>query len=299
VDLAERLGLPGHIFPPIVEPGTVLGSLLPWVAEETGASGVKVVAVGSHDTASAVAAVPASSSDYAYLSSGTWSLMGVAAPAPVINDTTLGYNFTNEGGVGNTIRLLKNITGLWVIQESRRAWARNGESLSWDDITQRAAAAAPFTMVLDVDAPDFLAPGDMPVRIREYAGRTGQPAPQDVGTTARVVLESLAMKYRLTLERLDNLVGRRIGVLHIVGGGTQNRLLSQFAANATGRTVVSGPVEATAVGNILMQMLATGAIGSLDEGREVVRRSFNVEVFEPEQTAAWDDAYARFLALIR
>jgi rhamnulokinase len=224
--------------------------------------------------------------------------MGVAASAPVINDATLAYNFTNEGGVGNTIRLLKNITGLWVIQESRRAWARDGENLTWDDITQRAASAEPFTMLFDVDASDFLAPGDMPKRIREYARRTSQPAPQDVGTTARVVLESLAMKYRLTLERLDTLMGRRIGVLHIVGGGTQNRLLSQFAANATGRPVVAGPVEATAIGNLLMQMLAVGAIASLDEGREVVRRSFAVETFEPQDTAAWDAAYGRFAALL-
>ncbi len=297
-DLAGRLGLPTDIYPAIVEPGTVLGPLLPWVAEETGVRDLVVVAVGSHDTASAVAAVPAQGEDYAYLSSGTWSLMGVAAREPVINETTLEYNFTNEGGVGGTIRLLKNITGLWVIQESRRAWARDGESLSWDEITQCAAAAPAFTALFDVDAPDFLAPGDMPQRIREYAARTGQPAPDGVGDVARVVLESLALKYRWTLERMDRMMGRRIPTLHIVGGGTQNRLLSQFAANATGRTVVAGPIEATAVGNILMQMQAVGAIGSLDEGREIVRRSFNVEVFEPKDTAAWDDAYARFTALL-
>jgi rhamnulokinase len=313
VALAERLGIPSHIFPEIVEPGTVLGPLLPWVGEETGGHGLAVVAVGAHDTASAVAAVPARGEDYAYLSSGTWSLMGVAARAPVINDVTLEYNFTNEGGVGNTIRLLKNITGLWVIQECRRAWARevgavhpsltvrvrDEPPLSWDEITQRAEAAPAFTALIDVDAPDFLTPGDMPQRIRDYAARTGQPAPQDVGEVARAVLESLALKYRWTLERLDRLTGRRISTLHIVGGGTQNRLLSQFAADATGRTLVAGPVEATAVGNILMQMLAVGAIGSLEEGREIVRRSFNVEVFEPADTPAWNDAYARFTAILK
>jgi rhamnulokinase len=298
-DLAERLGIPSDIFPEIVPPGAVLGPLLPWVAEETGARELVVVAPGCHDTASAVAAVPARGEHYAYLSSGTWSLMGVAARAPVINDITLEYNFTNEGGVGDTIRLLKNITGLWVIQESRRAWARVGQDLSWDEITQRAAAAPAFTALIDVDAPDFLAPGDMPQRIREYAARTGQPAPLNVGEVSRVVLESLALKYRWTLERLDRLTGGRIPTLHIVGGGTQNRLLSQFAANATGRTVISGPVEATAIGNILMQMLAMGAIGSLEEGREVVRRSFPVETFESEDTAAWDEAYGRFLGLVR
>jgi rhamnulokinase len=302
-DLAERLGIPPGIFPEIVAPGTVLGPLLPWVAEETGGRALVVVAPGCHDTASAVAAVPARGEDYAYLSSGTWSLMGVAARAPVINDVTLEYNFTNEGGVGDTIRLLKNITGLWVIQESRRAWAREVGAvreppLQWDEITQRAAAAPAFTALIDVDAPDFLAPGDMPGRIREYAARTGQPAPQDVGEVARVVLESLALKYRWTLERLDRLADRRIATLHIVGGGTQNRLLSQFAANATGRTVVAGPVEATAIGSILMQMLALGAIESLEEGREIVRRSFPVETFEPKDTEAWNGAYARFTALL-
>jgi rhamnulokinase len=297
-DLLGRLDIPTHIFPPVIQAGSVLGPLLPPVAEETGARDVTVVAPGCHDTASAVAAVPAEGQDYAYVSSGTWSLMGVEIARAVINDKTLAFNFTNEGGVGNTIRLLKNIAGLWLIQECRRTWNQEGANFSWDEITALAKGAAPFAAIVDVDTRDFLAPGDMSARIRDYCARTGQPVPQDRGTIARVVLESLALKYRLVLEMLDDLVGHRIGTLHIVGGGTKNRLLSQFAADAIGRPVVAGPVEATAIGSILMQMLAVGTIRSLGEGREIVRRSFGTETFEPRQTSPWDEASARFRALV-
>ncbi len=300
--LLAQLGIPTHFLPSLIPPGTVLGPLLPHIADETGARDVILVAPGCHDTASAVAAVPAERPDSAYLSSGTWSLMGVETTAPVVNETSLAFNFTNEGGVCSTFRLLKNITGLWVIQECRRAWAavetlHATSLLSWDEIVRLAEAAPPFTAAIDVDARDFQAPGDMPARIRDYCLRTGQTVPADRGTMARVVFESLAFKYRRTLEMLEQLTGQRVGVLHIVGGGTQNRLLSQFAANAIGRPVVAGPVEATAAGNILLQMLATGAISSLAEGRAVIRRSFATETFEPRDTAAWDEAYARFLAL--
>lgn len=298
--LLERLGIPTHIFSAeIVPPGTVLGDLLPWVAEETGARGVKLVAPGTHDTASAVAAVPAEGHDHAYLSSGTWSLIGVETPQPVVNETALSLNFTNEGGVCDTIRLLKNITGLWLIQECRRTWQQAGQRLSWDEIVQLAAASQPFTAFVDVDAADFARPGDMPSRIRAYCQRTGQPVPQDNGTVARVVFESLALKYRAVIEMLEALIGKRVGVLHIVGGGTQNRLLSQFAANAMGRPVIAGPIEATAIGNLLMQMLAVGDISSLTEGREVVRRSFPTQTFEAQDVSAWEDAYARFGSLRR
>lgn len=293
-DLLEKLGIPTHMFPPVIQPGTVLGPLLPHVAEETGAKDIAIVAPGTHDTGSAVAAVPAESTDYAYLSSGTWSLIGVEIPQAVINAKTLAFNFTNEGGVCHTIRLLKNITGLWMIQECRRMWQQEGAQLSWNDITAMAAEAPAFTAVLDVDAKDFLAPGDMPGRIRSYCTRTGQPEPQDRGTVARIVFESLALRYRYVQEMMDDLVGRRIGTLHIVGGGSQNRLVNQFTADCMGRPVVAGPVEATAIGNILMQMLAIGAIGSLEEGRQVVRDSFATERFEPGEQAPWDEAYERF-----
>jgi rhamnulokinase len=294
--ILDRLGIPTHFLPPIIEAGTVIGGLLPAVLEDTGARGVKVVAPGCHDTASAIAAVPAESPDYAYVSSGTWSLMGVEAAQPVVNEKALAFNVTNEGGVCGTIRLLKNITGLWVIQECRRTWQQEG-AISWDEIVALAAAAPAFTAFIEVDAADFLQPGDMPARIRAYCARTGQPVPADRGTVARIVLESLALKYRRTLEMLDELVGHRLAVLHIMGGGTQNRLLSRLAANAIARPVVAGPIEATAAGNILMQMLATGAIDSLAEGRAVIRRSFSTERFEPQDTAAWDEAYARFRKL--
>jgi rhamnulokinase len=293
--LLERLGIPTHYLPPIVEAGTVLGGLLPAVIEETGAQGVQIVAPGSHDTASAVAAVPAESVDYAYLSSGTWSLMGVEIPQPIINETALAFNVTNEGGVCDTIRLLKNIAGLWIIQECRRTWAAEGQSLSWDDIVQHAAAAQPFIAQIDVDAHDFLAPGDMPARIREYCRRTGQAVPEGIGQIVRVVYESLALKYHHVLEMMETLVGHRIGVLHIVGGGAQNKLLNQLTADAIGRPVVAGPFEATAVGNLLMQMLATGAVGSLAEGRALVRCSFSTETYDPKDADAWDKADAKSL----
>jgi rhamnulokinase len=242
--------------------------------------------------------VPAAGEGFAYLSSGTWSLIGAETREPVINEASLGYNFTNEGGVCGTIRLLKNITGLWIIQESRRVWAAEGQSLSWDDIVVQAAAAPAFTAFINVDSHDFLSPGDMPNRVRDFCSRTGQPVPQTVGQVARVVYESLAMKYRRTLEMLEAMVGRRLEPLHIVGGGTKNRLLNQFTADVIGRPVVAGPVEATAAGNLLMQLLATGHIGSLAQGRDLLRRSLGVEVYEPQETAAWEEAYSQFGRLV-
>jgi len=292
--LIEKMGIPVHIFPDIVQPGTVLGDLLPAVRDETNAHHVSVIAPGCHDTASAVAAVPVGAGSYAYLSSGTWSLMGVETLQPVITDKSREYNFTNEGGVCNTVRLLKNMSGMWVIQECRRTWASEGQAFSYDEITRLASGAQPFTAFIDTDAQEFMPPGDMPTRIRQFCVRTGQKPPEDKGTIARLVFESLACKYRWTLERLEGLVGHRLDTLHIVGGGSQNRLLNQFTADAIGRPVVTGPVEATAAGNALMQLLALGAIGSLEEGREVIRRSFGTETFSPRETSRWDEAYTRY-----
>ncbi len=301
--LLESLGLPPHIFPEVIQPGGVVDNLLPSVLAECGLSGsIPVIAPGCHDTASAVAAVPVDEADkgsFAYISSGTWSLVGTEAQAPVISDKSLAYNFTNEGGVQNTIRLLKNVTGLWLVQECRRIWAGQGEELSFAELTRLAGEAPPFTALLDPDDAAFLSPGDMPARIREYAGRTGQATPASKGANVRTALESLALKYRWVIDRLEELIGQPVSVVHIVGGGTQNRLLNQFAANATGRPVVTGPVEATAIGNVLMQMLAVGQIGSLQEGRELVRRSFSVETYEPQERVAWDEAYGRYLELIQ
>jgi rhamnulokinase len=298
IPLLERLGIPTHIFPEIVPPGTVLGDLLPAVAEEVGVSGLPVIAPGCHDTALAVAAVPAKDSDFVYLSSGTWSLMGAELSEPVINEQSLAFDFTNEGGVGGTFRFLKNITGLWLVQECRRTWARQGEELLYDDLTQMAAQAKPLQSVVDPDYSEFLKPGDMPARIRAFCERTGQSVPQSKGAIVRCALESLALKYRWVLGRIEEMLGRRLEPIHIVGGGTQNRLLNQFAADATGRQVITGPIEATAAGNVITQAMALGHIGSLEEGRRIVRNSFDVATYEPAGRAEWDEAYARFLAVM-
>jgi rhamnulokinase len=301
--LLEKLGLPAHIFPEIIQPGTELGPLLPGIAAEIGLEQkLAVIAPGSHDTASAVAGVPVAESDkgsFAYISSGTWSLMGTETATPVINEKSLAYNFTNEGGVQQTIRLLKNIMGLWLVQECRRTWAQQGDELSYDDLTRMASAALPFSALVEPDDSTFLAPGDMPARLRDFCMRTGQPPPETQGAFVRCALESLALKYRWVVEKLEALTGRSITVIHIVGGGTKNRLLNQFTADATGRPVVTGPVEATAIGNILMQMLAVGQISSLSEGRELVRRSFSVETYQPQNEAAWTEAYQRYLEIVR
>jgi rhamnulokinase len=296
--LLEKLGIPAHIFPQIVPPGTVLGNLSPSVAAEVGAGDLPVIAPGCHDTALAVAAVPAEGSDFVYISSGTWSLMGAELSGPVINEKSLAFDFTNEGGVCDTFRLLKNITGLWLVQECRRTWARQGERLSYDALTQMAAQAAPLQSLVDPDYGEFLRPGDMPARIRAFCRRTGQPVPGSRGAVLRCALESLALKYRWVLERLETTLGRRLDPIHIIGGGTQNLLLNQLTADATGRRVVTGPIEATAAGNVMMQAMALGYIGSLEDGRQIVRNSFEMATYEPAGGSEWDEAYDRFATLI-
>jgi rhamnulokinase len=292
------LGIPRRIFPPIIQPGTVLGALLPEVAEETGAGGLPVITPACHDTGSAVAAVPAQGQDFAWLSSGTWSVMGAEVRAPVINPASLRFNFTNEGGVNGTFRFSRNIAGLWLVQECRRTWAAQGQELSYAALTELAAGAPPFVSLVDPDVPEFSKPGDMPARLRAYCRRTGQPVPESQAAIVRCALESLALKYRWVLEKLEEIVGHRLDPLHIVGGGTQNRLLNQFAADAVGRAVIAGPVEATAMGNILMQAVALHHIGSLAEGRRVVGDSFEQTPYAPQHRAAWDAAYPRFVALL-
>jgi rhamnulokinase len=281
-----------------VPPGTVLGDLLPEVADELVIDPIPVIAPACHDTGSAVAAVPAQERDIAYISSGTWSLMGVEVDEPVITPQSLDYNFTNEGGVCDTFRLLKNIMGLWLVQECRREWARAGEAYNYGELTEMAAQAPPFGPIIDVDAHRFLVPGDMPDKIRAYCQETGQDVPQSKGQVLRCALESLALRYRWVLERLEEMMGRTIPAVHIIGGGMQNELLCQFGADAMQRPIMAGPIEATAMGNILMQALALGHISSLEEGRAVVRRSFDVQVYEPVDAAPWEEAYERYLALL-
>lgn len=288
--LLAALGIPGRLLPPLVPPGTPIGPMLAGVAREAGWFGeVPVIAVGSHDTASAVAAVPDLDAASAYLSSGTWSLMGVEVPEPVINDLSLVLNFTNEGGVGQTIRLLKNIMGLWLVQECQRQWRHD-----WPALERLAATAAPFRSLVDPDSPEFLSPGDMPAAIRGFCRRTGQPEPADEGAVVRCCLESLALKYRIVFEDLERLTGRRLDVIRIVGGGCRNRLLNQFTADACGRPVVAGPVEATAMGNILVQAVATGHMRNLAEGRRAVAASAGREEFAPADPGPWNAVNTRF-----
>jgi rhamnulokinase len=305
-ELCEALELPRRIFPEIVEPGTLLGPLLSSVADEVGARQVSVVAPATHDTASAVAAVPvlagSNSSeppDWCYLSSGTWSLLGVEIAQPMINADTLRFNFTNEGGVAGTTRLLKNIMGLWLVQECRRTWARSKHEFSYDDLLSLAQTQPPFISLIDPDDPGFLAPGDMPSRIAAFCKSNGQPVPASEGAFVRCALESLALKYRWTIERLELILGSGIRTIHVVGGGARNALLCQFTADACNRAVRAGPVEATAVGNILMQALGRQMLSSVADLRSVVARSFPAVVYEPKQTAAWDEAADRFGKLIR
>ena len=291
--LLSRLGIPTGMFGQVVQPGTRLGPILPAVADRVGLRGLQVVTPPCHDTASAVAAVPARGSRYAYISSGTWSLMGAVVPEPVVNDAARTLGFTNEGGVSGTVRLLKNIAGLWLVQECRRAWARAGEDLSYDALTALAAGARPFQAFIDPDDASFLSPEDMPAAIQAYLARTGQPALAKRGDLLRASLEGLAWDYRRTLAKLERLLGHRVEVIHIVGGGSQNQLLCQMAADACGRPVLAGPVEATAAGNLLAQAISAGECASWDEAREVVRATFPPRTYEPKETAAWDEASPR------
>jgi len=302
-ELLEKLGLPTRILGEIAPPGTNLGRLRENLAGETGLSGAEVVLPGSHDTASAVMAVPAASRpgrrpDWCYISLGTWALMGVESPEPLVNEKVLQLNFTNEGGVGDTFRVLKNITGLWMVQECRRVWNQAGRDWGWEDLNQLSAAARPLVSFVNPDAHQFLSPKDMPEAIRRFAAETGQPVPDDAGAVLRCALDSIAMKFRHVLGMCEELSGGRIETIHIVGGGTRNRQLCQAAADACGRRVLAGPAEATATGNLMMQAVAAGDVGSIAEAREVIGNSFQVEEYEPQNTGAWDDAYERFLALL-
>jgi rhamnulokinase len=307
-ELCRALDLPRPILPALIEPGSELGPLRRSVAEEVGMpTAVHVIAPGTHDTASAVAAVPVASHssssssappDWCYLSSGTWSLLGVEVSQPVINAETMRYNFTNEGGVAGTTRLLKNIMGLWLVQESRRTWARTGREMTYEELTARAQAAPPFAALVDPDDPSFLPPGDMPARLVAFCKRTGQRLPENEGGLVRCCLESLALKYRWTIERLEAILGTSIKTIHVVGGGARNSLLCQFTADACGRPVHAGPVEATAIGNILMQAVGRRQLGSVADLRAVVARSFPVAAYEPRDTAAWDRAADRFTAYV-
>lgn len=307
-DLIGRLEIPTNIFKPTSAPGSVCGQLQASVRRETGLGAVNVVLPGTHDTASAVMAVPSTSpigaADWAYVSLGTWALMGIESPVPVVNSTVEKYNFTNEGGVADTTRILKNICGLWLLQQCKESWTKSGKKASdgseitWETFNRWTAEADPCFCFIDPDHRDFLSPTDMPNAICEYAQRTGQQVPQTEGQILRTALDSIAMKFRQVIEICEEISGKKIETIHIVGGGTKNKLLCQAAADATGRRVVTGPIEATAIGNIMMQAIASGDVANIVEARQIIRNSFDVLEYEPKETKRWDDAYARYLNVI-
>lgn len=296
-ELMAKLGIPAHIFGEVKLPGTVRGTLLPEIAKECGVAEIPVIAIGGHDTASAVAAVPAQEKDFAYISSGTWSLLGAEVQKPLCTEGVMKANYTNEGGVDGSIRLLKNIMGLWIIQECKREWDRRGSETSFGELVELSMQAPAFKAILDVDDPCFLAPGDMPARIQAYCAKSGQPVPEGKGEISRVIYESLALKYRWAIERLEkDMLKKPIEALHIVGGGSKNALLNRFTAEAIKRPVIAGPDEGTIIGNLLVQAQALGAISGIRELREVVENSFPTKTFLPETDGkAWDEAYQRYL----
>jgi rhamnulokinase len=293
MELIDRLQLPTRLFAPIVEPGSLLGTLRSELAGSSALAGTRVIAPACHDTGSAIAAISAREGT-AFLSSGTWSLLGTEVDAPVITDEALRLNFTNEGGVNGTTRLLKNVMGLWMLRSCRQSWAADGREYAYRELMELASREIPFQHLVDPDDESFLFPYDMSAAIAAYCTKTNQPAPATPGAFVRTILESLAMRYRFALRNLEKLIDRPIEQIRVIGGGSKNRLLNQFTADATGRPVLAGPAEAAALGNIAVQILATGSADSLQEVRAIVDRSFPTEVFEPAATDQWDKEAARF-----
>ena len=296
--LFKAAGIPEKLAGEIVQPSTVLGELLPEVLEETGSAHIPCIAVAGHDTASAIVSVPAEGKNWAYLSSGTWSLLGVESPVPVVSEKTLEMNFTNEGGVEGTTRLLKNIMGMWLIQECKRVWDQEGE-ISWQQIVDMSDEAERFKSLIEPDDQMFLNPGNMPKAIQEYCKKSNQPVPLSKGEIARCIYDSLALKYKYTIRQIELVTGNKVEKLHIIGGGAHNKMMNQLTANATGIPVFAGPTEATAIGNIMLQAKAMGKVNSLPEIREIVRSSFVVNEYKPSQEINWDEAYRKFELLVR
>lgn len=297
-DLIREFGIPKRLFPEVVSPATVLGPLIPGLARQMGIRSVPVIATASLDTASAFAAVPSECDGCAVIVCNTRSAVGLEVTDPLVTDEAREADFSNEGGVEGTFRLMKSLMGLWLVEESKRQWAREGADMSYEKLYEQAAYAEAFKCIIDPDHFSFTAPGDIPNQIRDFCAATGQPIPETRGEIVRAAIEGIVLRYRHTIESLEMLVGRRIEVIHIVGGGCQNRLLCRLLANATGRLVVAGPLEATAAGNILVQGMAVGLIGSLSHAREIVRNSFVLQHHEPTDSSAWDEPYKRFLKLL-
>ncbi|MFV0401466.1 MAG: rhamnulokinase [Oscillospiraceae bacterium] len=293
-EVIDALDLPRRIFTPIVRPGTVTGSLSQDICEELGVPAVPVIAVGEHDTASAVVSVPAKGKDFIYVSCGTWSLFGTELDVPLRSDTAREHNVTNEGGVAGTIRFLKNISGLWMIQESRRQWIREGREFSYAELEKMALACEPFQCFIDPDDPRFTPQGNHPRRVREYCRETGQHVPESEGEIMRCIYESLALKYRYTREMITQCTGKEYGAIHIVGGGTKDNLLCQMTANATGLPVTAGPIEATALGNVAVQLIAVGQLADVAEARKVIAGSQQLFQYESADHEIWNGAYERY-----
>ncbi len=296
--IIQKLGLELDMFPEIIQPGTKIGNLLPAIANETGMSEIPVIATASHDTAAAIAAVPAQGSDFLYLSSGTWALMGVELDAPNTSDIALKYNFTNEGGVKNTIRFLKNIIGLWLLQECKRIWEQSGKEFSYDYLTKEAKKAKPFNSFINPEDPVFLNPMNMPETIKQYCKKTNQKIPNSIGEITRCILESLACKYKEVYIKLKEITKKSINKFHIFGGGSKNKLLNQFAANATNLEVKAGPSESTSIGNILVQCFYSNEISTLSDLRTIVRNSFDIESYSPQNVSEWEEAYKKYISII-
>ena len=296
-DLLAKLGIPARLLPDLIEPGECYGTLSPSLSEEFGCGAIPVLAVCTHDTASAVFAAPGEG-EFAYISCGTWSLFGTELKSPLIDEKSEAARYTNEGGYAGTIRFLKNIMGLWLIQESRRQWLREGETVTYADLEKEALASAPFACFIDCDAPEFETPGNLPERVRAFCRATGQRVPETRGEVMRCIYESLAMKYRTNLRALSRVTGQNFPALHMVGGGIKDTLLCKMSADATGVPVIAGPAEATVMGNIAVQLISLGEIADWETARKIVKESADAKVYEPRDTAAWDENDARFQSIL-
>ena len=297
-EILDAFGIKESVFAPLVQPGTVLGELSKEVCEECGVDPVPVISVCGHDTQSAITSVPCEDGDFAFLSSGTWSLFGTELDKPIVNETSMNINITNEGGFDGSTGFLKNIIGLWLIQESRRQWKREGKEYSYADLEKLALAAEPFKCFIDPDAPEFVPHGNIPERVREFCRKTGQYVPETVGEIMRCIYESLAMKYRLTFEKLRECTERDYPVIHVIGGGTKDGLLCQMTANSCDRTVKAGPIEATVMGNVAVQLMSDGSVKNIGQARKIVANSSELKTFEPKDTDKWAGAYEDFLKII-
>lgn len=297
-EILDAFGIKESVFAPLVQPGTVLGELSKEVCEECGVDPVPVISVCGHDTQSAITSVPCEDGDFAFLSSGTWSLFGTELDKPIVNETSMNINITNEGGFDGSTGFLKNIIGLWLIQESRRQWKREGKEYSYADLEKLALAAEPFKCFIDQDAPEFVPHGNIPERVREFCRKTGQYVPETVGEIMRCIYESLAMKYRLTFEKLRECTERDYPVIHVIGGGTKDGLLCQMTANSCDRTVKAGPIEATVMGNVAVQLMSDGSVKNIGQARKIVANSSELKTFEPKDTDKWAGAYEDFLKVV-